>query len=419
MRKIYTIIFIAFLAMVVLGLRLMLLNESGLVFLEDVETYWTFHTYIGLTIFIFFAAIAINPYLRKIAPIKKFQSNLTSKHKIPHEIKWWTMIALAVMAAYTFTYCNYICSTFNLTTFEPELPFFHILFRYSLSFFPYLIAACIIGGFITKYFIGGKYKMPDSLLGSIAFASAMPICSCGAIPIAKAMLNTKQVRVRTVIAFLMVAPVITPVVVPMSFQLGAPYAISRIVGIIILAIVTGIVVERFAGVKEEGKGGKSYSCTGCTSQTHFEQASIKSGFIASWDLLLSLLRPITIGILFGTAIAKWVPPELIASLLRPDAIGLIIAAAIGLPIYMCHGQDIAILKPLMNVQLMGVYTLPVGHALAFSIAGSGICASAIPPLIATIGKRATSIVVAAFFIGCILIGLVVNFLLSLPFFAGL
>jgi len=213
---------ISLIALLLFAVRILLLEESGPVMLEPVDSgAWSFHTYVGLSLFVFFVAVIVFPYFKKlISKQKRELPRLQISDSVSRQIKWWTMIALLVSGAYIFTFCNYICTNFVSATFDPELSFFHILYRYTLSFFPYLIAACFIGGLIMTRMNSGRYKMPDSMLGGMIFASLLPVCSCGAIPIAKAMIETKHIRIRTVIAFLMVAPVLSPVVIPLSFQLG-------------------------------------------------------------------------------------------------------------------------------------------------------------------------------------------------------
>ena len=170
-------------------------------------------------------------------------------------------------------------------------------------------------------------------------------------------------------------------------------------------------VEWFAGVK--GEGGKVYSCSGCSNSGRVKQTQEKNFVIASWDLLISLLRPIFIGILVGAIVAKYVPSSLIATILSPGYVGLVVATVIALPVYLCHGQEVALLRPLMSTSLLGSNALPVGHAIAFTLAGTGICASAVPPLVAILGKKAASIVLLTFFLGSILVGAAINLLLQM------
>lgn len=125
------------------------------------------------------------------------------------------------------------------------------------------------------------------------------------------------------------------------------------------------------------------------------------------------LRPIFIGILAGTLVAKYVPSYLISTVLSPDYVGLVIATLIALPVYLCHGQEVALIRPLMSTSLLGASALPVGHAIAYTLAGTGICVSAVPTLIVIVGKKATSVVLFTFFFGSILVGAAVNLLLQM------
>uniref|UniRef100_A0A7J3UYF3 Permease n=1 Tax=Candidatus Methanosuratincola petrocarbonis (ex Vanwonterghem et al. 2016) TaxID=1867261 RepID=A0A7J3UYF3_9CREN len=198
---------------------------------------------------------------------------------------------------------------------------------------------------------------------------------------------------------------------PLEFPARVWYALLRIVSIGVLGAVAGYLVEWFAGVK--GEGGKVYSCSGCSNSGRVKQTQEKNFVIASWDLLISLLRPIFIGILVGAIVAKYVPSSLIATILSPGYVGLVVATVIALPVYLCHGQEVALLRPLMSTSLLGSNALPVGHAIAFTLAGTGICASAVPPLVAILGKKAASIVLLTFFLGSILVGAAINLLLQM------
>ena len=82
--------------------------------------------------------------------------------------------------------------------------------------------------------------------------------------------------------------------------------------------------------------------------------------------------------------------------------GLVLIVCIAIPLFICSGEDVLILTPLLA---MG---LPLGHAVAFAIAGNAICITAVPVLNATFGKKVTVLIFAAFFVGAITLGLVIN-----------
>ena len=393
-------------------------TERGFRYLEELEEGWTLHTYVGLVLFILFLLIIIIPQLNKRVPVANNAfARVASKFKVaePEKLEWWIMAALGAVAVAAYVYCHHICETGGVPIFDCSITFFHMLFRFSLSLFPYFVGACIVGGFIVKYFSSGRFKLPRSMIGAGIFAAVIPVCSCGAVPLVRAMLATGQIRIRTIISFLMVAPVLSPFVIFFSLQLGAVYAATRILASFALALVAGVVIERFVGVKEEAGGTNYYSCKGCAKASHpHNPGASNSALLAGWDIMLFLLLYIVLGILIGAFIAKYVPASVVGTYLSSDIMGLIIATSIGLPLFLCSGQEVLILAPLMDTTLMGASALPVGHAIAFTIAGTGICISAIPALIPTIGKNATAIITAAFWIGSILLGLAINILLTLP-----
>jgi uncharacterized membrane protein YraQ (UPF0718 family) len=400
-----------------LPLAMAAVDDGDLRPLEELEPEegWTLHTYVGLVLFILFLFIILISQLNKRVPAANSAFvRAASKFTVaePARAKWWIMAALGAVAVAAYVYCHHICEKGGVPIFDCSIPFFHMLFRFSLSLFPYFIGACIVGGFIVKYFSSGHFKLPTSMIGACIFAAVIPVCSCGAVPLVRAMLATGQIRIRTIISFLMVAPVLSPFVIFFSFQLGSVYAITRILAIFALALVAGIVIERFVGVKEEAGGTNYFSCKGCAKASPHNPGASDSALLAGWDIMLFLLPYIVIGILIGAFIAKYVPASVVGTYLSSDITGLIIATSIGLPLFLCSGQEILILAPLRDTTLMGANALPVGHAIAFTIAGTGICISAIPALIPTIGKQATAIITVAFWLGAILLGVAINLLLT-------
>ena len=118
---------------------------------------------------------------------------------------------------------------------------------------------------------------------------------------------------------------------------------------------------------------------------------------------------ILMGIIIGAAISSFVEPgDLINLFGGEDAAffqslgGLVLIVLIAIPLFICSGEDVLILTPLIA---MG---LPLGHAIAFAIAGNAICITAVPVLNATFGKKVTVLIFIAFFVGAIALGLAIN-----------
>ncbi len=236
----------------------------------EAEDEWTFHTYLGVVLFILYLALIIIPRLSGRIPVvttavSRFGAKL--EELATPKRKWWTMLTLGAMALYAYGYCHHICEKGGVPIFDCNIIFFHLLFRFSLALFPYFIGGCIVGGLIMKYFSTGRLTIPDSMLGSSMIAALIPVCACGAIPLVKALLSTGQLRVRTVISFLIVVPVLSPFVIFFSFQLGAVYVATRIIAIFVLAMVGGVVIERFVGVEAAEPSSCFLACKGCMRST--------------------------------------------------------------------------------------------------------------------------------------------------------
>jgi len=240
------------------------------------------------------------------------------------------------------------------------------------------------------------------MVGNGVFASLIPVCSCAVVPLAQSMMHLNRVPVRAVITFLMVAPILNPMVIPLSWgTLGTEYLVLRIVATFLLAMATGIFIERWAGVKDES-GGAVLSCVGCSKSSANKPEHAGSALMLGWNTMVNLLYYIIIGVAIGALFAVYLPPALVGKYLSNGSFGLLASVLLGIPLYICSGEEVLILSPLMD---MG---LPMGHAIAFTITGNAICITSISVLWPAFGKRATAIMIGALFFGSIAIGALIN-----------
>jgi uncharacterized membrane protein YraQ (UPF0718 family) len=125
------------------------------------------------------------------------------------------------------------------------------------------------------------------------------------------------------------------------------------------------------------------------------------------------MKFIFLGIIIGAFIATRVESSTITDMFGTDQQflmglpGLVLIVAIAIPIFICSGEDVIILAPLLAAGL------PLGHAVAFAIGGNAICITSAPVLNATFGRRVTIMLFAGFFVGSIIIGMVINLLVAL------
>jgi len=316
------------------------------------------------------------------------------------------MATLIVVSAGAFIRC-YVCESRG--TFIEFVPlntgYFYLFSWYFLRIFPLLVGGALLSGVINRYFQYGEYRLPSSMLGAGLFAAFIPICSCTAVPLAHSLLLTKKMTLRAVITFLVVVPVLNPFVIFFGTTvIGWQFTAWRIAGVLLLGMTTGFLLEKWIGIKETGPlGMEYYSCRGCSSgKRETVHATNPSVLLLTYRCLVPLVFYALIGVALGTAVAKYLPPSLIGKYLSSNTGGLFLASVIGVPLFLCSGEEILILKPLLD------FGLPMGHAVAFTIAGNGICFASLFLLVPTFGKKATIFITVSFFVGTFLIGLAIN-----------
>jgi hypothetical protein len=311
--------------------------------------------------------------------------------------------ALAILAVLAYVWCMY-CGKSITEKAAHDASFFHILTTFSLSTFPYFVAGCVLSGVVARDVMDDTRWLPKTMLGAGLFASLLPVCSCAAVAFAYSLMITQKVRLRAVITFMMVVPVLNPFVIVFSYgTLGLEYTFWRIVGIFALGMVTGTLIEEFLGERDPEFPEKGcVACKGCSSSA-VKIEKTDSSMETAFDLMRQLAPYIIIGMLIGTAFALYLPAYVVGDYLS-GPLGLLLAAGIGVPIFLCSGEDVLILAPLMESGL------PMGHAIALTLAGNGICLSSIALLVPLFGKKAAVWIVIAFFVGSLLIGLLINLL---------
>lgn len=370
---------------------------------------FSIHGFVGSLVIIYvIEAFVLDFWRKKSKKVDDFLSLMSINKAVPDKVKWWFMAIFAIACIFLYTYCA-ICKALGIDGTGDDRIFLEWVWRDLLGILPWFVWGSIIAGFVMKYLALGKLRLPKSMLGNATLASILPICSCAAVPMAHGMMMGRQVRVRSIITFLIVVPVLSPIVFIMAAsQIGIEYLIVEVISVFALAMVTGILVERFAGAKSLDNPDKAcYSCEGCKT-SHLEKGR-KQALLGGWDQFMYLLKYILLGVVIGAALSVFIEPSDLAQIfggenagLFQSVFGLVLIVAIGIPMFICSGEDVLILAPLLA---MG---LPLGHAIAFAITGNAICISSIPVLNATFGKKVTVIMVAAFFFGAIALGLIIN-----------
>ena len=300
-----------------------------------------------------------------------------------------------------FAFCG-VCPIGTVATGGPEsfLGFLNVFFLaawyYTATVLPVFVLGCLLSGVL----IAKSHRIRiRGVIPAFGLAALLPVCSCGVIPIAKAMIERGGTGARDGLVFLAAAPLLSPIIISLAFTLlGTSYLVLRIVSSLVLALSVALIVRRFLPAPA------AVPCASSTTRAAWATTagSGDSVLLAGWGMLTGLVRYVLFGVVLGSLFTAALPADYVGTILQSGVASMAAVVVIGVPINMCAGEEILLSAPLSG---MG---LTMGHALAFALASTGICMSSVPLLVSILGRRATLIMVALYLIVPFLIGLVVN-----------
>ncbi|MBN1796933.1 MAG: permease [Spirochaetales bacterium] len=255
---------------------------------------------------------------------------------------------------------------------EPEF----ILFE-NLIELPMIIFLSIFAGlFLQRLFYRLRFPILHGPFRTFLTASLLPICSCSSVSLLSGM--GKIFNIRNTVIFFITAPLLNPFIILMSINLlGIKYCLLRIIGTFLLSFSTGFLIH-FLHPKIEIKNQCRVRCTrqdGCVPaklNPFVKGTRIFKGLIPF--VLFGAGLSITFSFLLGN------PLEVMKGILQSfmSKAGIVL---LGIPLYICGGADILILKPLMHAGL------PLGSALSFSLTAAAVCIPSLLMLSRLLGKK--------------------------------
>ncbi|WP_457944083.1 SO_0444 family Cu/Zn efflux transporter [Vreelandella alkaliphila] len=284
------------------------------------------------------------------------------------------------------------------------------LLSIALSAAPWLLLGLVIAGLI-------KALMPEHLLqrwmggrglGSITRAAVigmpLPLCSCGAIPTALALHRGGAGRGPTT-SFLISTPGVgVDSMLITNVLLGPLMALARVLGALVTAIVTGILVG-FTGQAALPKSTPVSSCCaskGCDADSANAHATELTGVIAGLkyafsDLLDDISSWMFAGLLLAGVLVTFVPPETLVGF-SGGLLALILMAVIGIPLYICATAATPVAAGLL---LAGISP---GMALVFLLAGPVTSLATLAILRREFGNQALAVYLVSILLVTVLIG---------------
>ena len=250
--------------------------------------------------------------------------------------------------------------------------FIYIWYYFSVQLgqiFWYWVAGMVIGSAISVFFKDGIHNRMRNMKGDgssfvgILFASvlgvASPLCMYGTIPIA-ASFSKGGIRDEWLASFMMSSILLNPQLIIYSAALGMKVLIIRIVSCFLCGIAAGLLIRIFYKEKQ------FFRFDG------FDEPRNKD---TDPNLFLRLLKNIFrnfkatglyffIGILLSAVFQRYVPQEAVTFMFGGnEAWGVLMASTVGVPLYVCGGGTIPILKTWL------ANGMSLGSAAAFMITG--------------------------------------------------
>jgi len=233
------------------------------------------------------------------------------------------------------------------------------LHHYTVEVAPYFILAVLITSFLSAYvnlspvrrFLSrGKL----SALFTASLGGILPVCSCSMVPVAH-LINAFSKSYSPVIAFLIVAPVVSPVTVLLTYGLfGLKVVLFRVLGTLLVALLVAYAVDLLF------KKGPSVPLLGGFGGDKVSfLTQVKENFLFTGRYLL-------VGIVVASMVEVFLPKELVGYV-ASSFLSYPILSFIAIPVYVCSGEDVPIAKSLTHVGFSD------GAALTFMLASSGVC----------------------------------------------
>lgn len=287
----------------------------------------------------------------------------------------------------------------------------------SLKVIPYFLLGAAFGATLQTYLKadltfkylsrGNSSVMNASILGAI-----LPGCACATMPMAEG-LKRQGANLGTVTAFIMMSPLLSPITIAMTYGiLGWKITVARVVFPFIGSIVVGVVLNYLEKSRVPGFGisvsnpkfVRSFPVKGNLVLPNTCRQETKQTF---WGNLVSIIREPSKYFLVGTLVAS-----VLTTIIPEDSISryiifsgfaaYLVAAIVGIPLYVCEGEEVPITFALLKVGL------GIGPAFTFLMGSVGTC---IPTMIMAqkiIGNRATLFYIVFWFVFAIGSGWLLN-----------
>ena len=281
----------------------------------------------------------------------------------------------------------------------------------TLIVIPYFILGSAFGALLKAYLkpdFAFKYlnRSTAAVINASILGAVLPGCACATMPMAEG-LKEKGAKLGTIASFIMVSPLLSPQTVVLTYaMLGWKFTLARVVFSLGGAIILGIVYNYFEKLKMRGfvSAQKSVdtSCGYCPPGCEAEKIGFWKSFL---DIIKDLGKYFILGMFIASLLTVLIPEEAIPKYIGSSGpFAYLVAVLVGIPIYICEGEEIPITLGLLKLGL------GKGPAFSFLLGSVGTCIPTMLMAQKIIGRKAVLIYIIYWFLFAVGSGLIFSLL---------
>jgi uncharacterized protein len=256
--------------------------------------------------------------------------------------------------------------------------------------------------------LGGRSGLP----AAVTAGAVLPGCSCTTMPLAAGLSGLAGARVGTLTAFVFVSPLLSPITVLLTLSLlGWEMTTARVLASLGGSLVIGLIINRYEAHFRPRRrlprvaGGSpevDRCCAAGCQPTAGESTPNRWGELAgsTGRILRSVVPYFLAGMLVAAVLSALVPEDAVPDLLggSSGAWAFALAAAVGIPLYVCEGEEVPLTAGLLAAGL------GPGPSLTFLLGSVGTCVPTLLMSRGILGERATAFYLAFWIAFAISIG---------------
>lgn len=286
------------------------------------------------------------------------------------------------------------------TLFELIREFVTLTWRVLPYFLVGIVGAAALMAFVPERWAQSAFgrQRRGSLVYAVTAGAVLPGCSCTTMPMAAGLKAAGGPRLGTVAAFIFVSPLLSPITVTLTWALlGWKLTVARVSASLVGSFVLGWTVNRWepffatrGPAPIAGGAGIETDDDCCDVETVTTNGPARRFVSALTQTVRSIGPHFLLGMVAAAALTTLLPETAIPRLLGGSSgvAAFAVAALVGIPLYVCEGEEVPITFALLG------HGLGAGPALTFLLGSVGTC---VPTMIMSrriVGRRTTAVYVA-------------------------